>query len=98
MKRYLFLLAALAVAACGGTATDKTEEVKAPSVPTGVKLHSATETSLTFQWSQVEGATYEWKLSKDGAQVKTGSAGNRNTVVSELEPGKSGSLRRHGEK
>ena len=87
MRRYLYILAALAVASCGGTATDKTEEVKAPAVPTGVKLHSATETSLTFQWSQVEGATYEWKLSKDGAQVKTGSAGNRNTVVSELEPG-----------
>ena len=87
MKNYLYILAALAVAACGGTSTDKTEEITAPSVPTGVKLHSATETSLTFQWSEVKGATYEWKLSQDGTQVKTGSAGNRNTVVSELEPG-----------
>ena len=87
MKKYLYILTALAVAACGGTATDKTEEITAPSVPTGVKLHSATETSLTFQWSEVKGATYEWKLSLDGTQVKTGSASNRNTVVSGLEPG-----------
>ena len=38
---------------CGGTGTEKEPEVTAPGIPVNVKLHSATETSLTFQWSAV---------------------------------------------
>ena len=77
------------VAACGGTGTEKQQvEVKVPEVPTNLKLHSATETSLTFQWSAVEGATgYDWKILKGSEQVNQGSASNRNAVVEGLEKG-----------
>ncbi|MCR5408576.1 MAG: fibronectin type III domain-containing protein, partial [Bacteroidales bacterium] len=90
MRKIPYIIMALAlVAACGGTGTDKQqEEIKVPAVPTNLKLHSATETSLTFQWSAVEGATgYDWKILKGSEQVNQGSASNRNTVVDGLEKG-----------
>ena len=86
--RVAFLFLALAVA-CG----EKPEqpEVKpdaVPAVPQNVKLHSATETSLTFQWSAVDGATgYGWKLSLEGEDVKSGTVSGRNVVVEGLNPG-----------
>jgi len=88
MKKTAHLILAIALlAACGGTGTEKQEE-KVPAVPTGVKLHSATQTSLTFQWSVVEGAAgYDWKILKDGTQMGQGSVSGRNTVVNDLTPG-----------
>ena len=52
------LLALCAIRSCGKgeepAAPDQGQPV--PSVPQNVKLHSATETSLTFQWDAVQGA------------------------------------------
>ena len=64
------LLALCAISSCGKgeepAAPDQGQPV--PSVPQNVKLHSATETSLTFQWDAVQGAaSYQWKLTMDGA-------------------------------
>ena len=85
--RYFALAAAVLAAACGKTPDTVPQEVTL-TVPQNVKLHSATETSLTFQWGTVEGATgYNWKLTLDGAQVKGASAKNRNVVVEGLTPG-----------
>ncbi len=89
MKKELTLLAlaSLLLAACGGKEDPIVvpETPKAPSAPTNVKLHKAAETSLQFQWDQVEGATsYAWELQKDGAKVQEGTTGTRNTTVSNL--------------
>ena len=83
----LMALSALILAACGGKEDPVVvpDTPKAPSAPANVKLHKATETSLQFQWDAVEGAaSYAWELQKDGAKVKEGTAGTRNTTVSEL--------------
>ena len=59
-----------------------------PDVPTGVSLHGATQTSLTFQWSPVTGATsYDWKLLQGSSQVQAGSVSGRNVTVSGLTAG-----------
>ena len=49
------VLAALCLFSCGKTAQE--EKGGAPATPVNLKLHGATETSLTFQWSLVDGAT-----------------------------------------
>ena len=82
------LLALCAISSCG-----KGEEPAAPeqgqpvpSVPQNVKLHGATETSLTFQWDAVQGAaSYKWKLTQDGSAAREGTANTRNVTVSTLE-------------
>jgi pectin methylesterase-like acyl-CoA thioesterase len=84
------LLALCAISSCGKgeepVAPDQGQPV--PSVPQNVKLHSATETSLTFQWDPVQGAaSYQWKLTKDGTPVSDGSTANRNATVNSLERG-----------
>ena len=87
--RYRLLAAVLLLAACGkpDDGGDKPAAV-APDVPSGVRLHSATETSLTFQWGLVDGAnSYGWKLTLDGAEFKKGSAANRNVTVDGLSKG-----------
>ena len=89
MKKYLnIIVAALTVSCCGGTGTEKEPEVTAPGIPVEVKLHSATETSLTFQWKAVDGATgYDWKLLKLADVAAQGTANGRNTVINDLEKG-----------
>ena len=90
MKKELTLLAlaSLLLASCGGEKEDPIvtpDTPKAPSAPANVKLHKATETSLQFQWDQVEGASsYAWEIQKDGAKVNEGTAGTRNATVSGL--------------
>ena len=90
MKKELTLLAlaSLLLASCGGEQEDPIvtpDTPKAPSAPANVKLHKATETSLQFQWDQVEGASsYAWEIQKDGAKVNEGTAGTRNATVSGL--------------
>ena len=84
------LLALCAISSCGKgeepAAPDQGQPV--PSVPQNVKLHSATETSLTFQWDAVQGAaSYKWKLTQDGAPAHEGTANTRNTTVNSLEKG-----------
>lgn len=86
-KLCVTLLAALLVIACGKTPQGSGAE-QLPGVPQNVELHSATETSLTLQWNAVEGAkSYEWKLTLDGADVKSGSVSQRNVTVTGLTPG-----------
>ena len=79
-------LAAFVLAACGGKdGPDVPDTPKAPSAPTNVKLHKATETSLQFQWEQVENASsYTWELQQGGAKVDGGQVGTRNVTVSGL--------------
>ncbi len=82
------LLALCAISSCGKseepTVPDPGQPV--PSVPQNVKLHSATETSLTFQWDAVQGAaSYKWKLTKDGSAAGEGTANTRNVTVSSLD-------------
>ena len=75
----------LCFAACG----QKTpaEESSAPAVPTGVSLHSATETSLTFKWNQAEGAdSYEWRLLKGAQSIAEGTQTKRNANIADLTP------------
>ena len=89
MKKELTLLAlaSLLLAACGGKEDPIVvpDTPKAPSAPANLKLHKATETSLQFQWDQVEGATsYAWELQKDGAKVQEGTSGTRNATISNL--------------
>ena len=89
-KSIAALLALCAISSCGKgeepVVPDQGQPV--PSVPQNVKLHSATETSLTFQWDAVEGAaSYRWKLTKDGAPAGEGKANTRNATVGSLEQG-----------
>lgn len=84
------LLALCAIISCGKGEEPATPDQgqPVPSVPQNVKLHSATETSLTFQWDAVQGAaSYQWKLTKDGAPAGEGKANTRNVTVGSLEQG-----------
>ena len=88
-KSILTLLAVsgLILASCGGNGDPdpKKEDSTAPAVPSGIQVHSATETSLSFQWTAVSGASqYDWKLLSGGAEVKTGMTSNRNVIINEL--------------
>ena len=84
------LLALCAISSCGKgeepAVPDQGQPV--PSVPQNVKLHGATETSLTFQWDAVQGAaSYKWKLTKEGSDPREETVSTRNVTVSSLEKG-----------
>lgn len=82
------LLATLLVIACGKPADDTTPGLVDLDVPTNLALHNATDNSLTFQWSAVEGANgYEWNLTQAGAAIKSGRSSNRNVTVDGLTAG-----------
>lgn len=67
---------------CGGNGNADEPVAKAPAVPSGIVLHSSTETSLSFQWDAVSDATgYEWKLLQENETVKEGTSVNRNAVI-----------------
>lgn len=84
-KNLIILVAALAVACCGGKGGEEVKDTN-PAAPTGLKLHSSSETSLTFQWDAMDGATgYDWKLDKDGASIGSGTVKTRNVVLDGLE-------------
>lgn len=73
------LVFSLLLFACGKQVTPQDDPV--PGVPQNVALHNAEETSLTFQWDPVEGATgYAWRLTSGGVQVKEGSASKRKSL------------------
>ncbi len=62
-------------------------------VPQGLVLHSATETSLAFQWGSVEGAEgYRYKVLKGNAEFTDGSTDRRNVILNSLESGVTYSL------
>ena len=82
----IIMLALLGMNAKCNKPADPQEETLA--APEGVTLHSATQTSLTFQWNPVTGATaYEWKISEGSKQINTGTVVKRNVVVEELTAG-----------
>ena len=75
------------LSSCKGDEPD-TPSVVTPGTPTGLKLHSSSETSLAFQWDAMEGASgYVWTLTKSGATVKEGKTSSRNATISDLEKG-----------
>ena len=85
MKRNGILLAFAVMCAfvsCGGNGNSDVPVSKAPAVPSGITLHSKTETSLSFQWDAVSNATgYEWKLLQGSETIKEGTSVNRNAVI-----------------
>lgn len=77
------ILVALVAIACG---KEPDPQPATPGVPQNVRLHAADETSLTFQWDPVEGATgYAWRLTKGGALHQEGTAAKRNVTISGLD-------------
>lgn len=84
LSSQLFMLTAFVLLfACG---KQPEPQPVVPGVPQNVVLHNAEETSLTFQWDPVEGATgYAWRLTSGGVQVKEGGASKRNVTVTGLE-------------
>lgn len=89
MKRLILLLLPLALFAC----SKHSQPVDGPvelTVPTGVSLHGATETSLTFQWKVVNNATgYNWQLNEkeSGEVAGVGSTAKRNVEITGLRKG-----------
>lgn len=85
-KPSLILLSIVLLSACGGSKDlqPDTPEQKAPAAPANLVLHSATETTLTFQWDAVAGATYLWQLTQGGAVVEEGKVSTRNVSVKNL--------------
>ena len=85
--KYIILAAALALClgACGQK--ENSTESQAPAVPSGVSLHSATETSLTFKWNPAEGAeSYEWRLMQGAQNAASGTEVKRNVNIPDLSP------------
>ena len=80
------VLAAVLAAGCGGDQPEP--QPQAPAAPTGLELHSATKTSLTFQWNPVQDATgFQYKLTEGGSEVKNGSVRTRNVTIDGLSAG-----------
>ena len=87
MKKELSILAAVCLfVSCGGDKPEPEPVNPVPDAPTGLVLHGATETSLTFQWDAMQYATsYEWELKQGDQSVKNGTAdGKRNVTISGL--------------
>jgi len=85
-KASLILIFFALVSACGGSKDPQpdTPEQKAPAAPSNLVLHSATETTLTFQWDAVAGATYLWQLTQSGTVVEEGKVSTRNVSIKNL--------------
>ena len=85
MKKLLPVIALTALLAACGEKPVPEPETPVPAAPTGLVLHGATETSLTFQWEASEHATsYQWELLKEGVKVQEAVARGRNTTVGGL--------------
>jgi hypothetical protein len=85
MKRILAIIAALPLF-CACPENNKPQEQTAPAVPAGVTLHRATETSLTFKWTPVEGATtYGWRLVEGTTEADKGSTSSRSVEITNLK-------------
>ena len=87
MKKELSILAAVCLfVSCGGEKPEPEPVNPVPAAPTGLVLHSATETSLTFQWDAMQYATsYDWELKQDDQSIKNGTVdGKRNVTISGL--------------
>ena len=89
MKKYLTLISALTVLLTGCQEKPDDSALLRLSTPSGIILHSSTETTLTFQWSAVSGAaSYDWLLTEVGnGSQKSGTTNNRNVRVERLKKG-----------
>lgn len=90
MNRLQFaILLPLVLLSCGKGPEEEGEIVIPLWPPENVRLHKATNTSLTFQWDPVVGATsYGWQLmDMDYAPLQSGSVTQRNVEVIGLMPG-----------
>lgn len=90
MKNFFAILTGmLMLAACGDGSKEDTEKVSVPDAPSTVALHGTpTQTSLTFQWTAVNGATgYEYKLTQGTTQVQSETVRNRNVTINDLTAG-----------
>ncbi len=84
MKRTALILSLLLAVCCGGNK----DNVPAAGLaaPDGLKLHSATTTTLVLQWNPVSGATaYNWTL-KGGDFNTGGKVQARNVSIENLTP------------
>ena len=91
MRKELSILAAVCLfVSCGGEIPEPEPVNPVPAAPTGLVLHGATETSLTFQWDAMQYATsYAWELKQGDQPVKNGTAeGKRNVTISGLTKAK----------
>ncbi|MBO4434284.1 MAG: fibronectin type III domain-containing protein [Bacteroidales bacterium] len=87
MKRLfsILCLAALMAFSCNNGG-DEPSGNTTPGAPENLVLHSATTTSLTFQWKLVTGAdSYKWRLVKGNEEIQSGVVKSRNVVVEGLE-------------
>ena len=88
ISRLLTFIAAASLVWSCGKPDDTPDTPKDLPAPENLTLHSATETSLTFQWNTVEGATsYIWALGSEHDTRQTGGTDKRNVTVSSLKPG-----------
>ena len=88
-KCYAILAGMLILAACGDDSKEEGPSVSVPAAPSTVALHGTpTETSLTFQWMAVTGATsYEYRLLQETTEAASGSVSARNVTLSGLTAG-----------
>ena len=87
MKQTVLILLALATLAC--SCEPKTPDTPvAPAVPRDVTLHKATETTLAFQWTPVEGAvSYSWRLLEGNTEIQKNTVQSRSVIISGLTKG-----------
>ena len=88
-KVYAILAGMLLLASCGDDSKDDAVKVSVPEAPSTVALHGTpTQTSLTFQWMAVTGATsYEYRLLQGTTEAATGSVTSRNVTLNGLTAG-----------
>ena len=86
MRKFLSILSAtLLLASCGGDKPAPEPQNPVPATPTGLVVHNSTENGLTFQWDDVQYATfYTWELQQGGTKVKEGTTKNRNVIITGL--------------
>ena len=83
MKKVYLIPLILLIGACGSKNLPVVPSV--PDAPQSLSLHASQETSLTFQWGLVTGATgYNWQLTQGGTAVQNGSVTSRNVTVKDL--------------
>ncbi|MBQ9888890.1 MAG: pectate lyase [Bacteroidales bacterium] len=93
MKNFKIFLLIVSTLVFVGGACGKIKTIPTPKAPVNITLASATETSLTFQWSSVKDASsYEWHLSYTDpisglGGAKSGSTMTNDVTIEGLYPG-----------
>ena len=88
MKKLILIFCGMCTLACACGGENGPDTPAQPEAPTGLVLHSATQTSLTFQWALMQNATgYNWTLAQGGTRVADGAVSSRNVTVNDLTAG-----------